>query len=149
MAKIETYNLASSPISGADKLIGTDSANNNDTKNFSVQEVYDFVKPYKVYVALLNQSGTDAPTAIVLENTLGANIVWTYNGVGQYTGTLSGAFTSNKTVCFATLGNWNTFVTNVALERTNNNSVSLLTFLPNDNTYNEFNNLSVEIRVYQ
>ena len=29
------------------------------------------VKPYKVYIALLNQSGTNAPVAIVLENTLG------------------------------------------------------------------------------
>jgi len=43
MAKIETYTLAGSPISGADKLIGTDSANNNETKNFSVQEIFDFI----------------------------------------------------------------------------------------------------------
>ncbi len=27
-------------------------------------------RPYKVYTALLNQSGTNAPTATVLENTL-------------------------------------------------------------------------------
>ena len=43
MAKIETYTLAGSPISGADKLIGTDSANNNETKNFSIQEVFNFI----------------------------------------------------------------------------------------------------------
>jgi hypothetical protein len=43
MAKIESYPAAPSPISGADKLIGTDSANNNETKNFSIQEVFDFI----------------------------------------------------------------------------------------------------------
>jgi hypothetical protein len=43
MARIESYPAAPSPISGADKLIGTDSANNNETKNFSIQEVFDFI----------------------------------------------------------------------------------------------------------
>jgi hypothetical protein len=52
----------------------------------------------KVYKALLSQSGTDAPTAVILENTLG-DIVWTYDGIGSYEGTLNGAF-SNKTVFY-------------------------------------------------
>ena len=63
MARIESYPAAPSPISGADKLIGTDSANNNETKNFSIQEIADFVgfSPYKVYTALLTQNGGDTP----------------------------------------------------------------------------------------
>ncbi|MEK6614621.1 MAG: hypothetical protein AABZ32_00690 [Bacteroidota bacterium] len=52
--------------------------------------------PCKKYVALLTQIGTNAPTAIVLENTIG-NIVWARAGTGQYTATLTGAFTINKT----------------------------------------------------
>lgn len=52
---------------------------------------------YKRYVALLSQSGTDAPVATVLENTLGGTVVWTRNDVGDYTGTLAGAFTVGKT----------------------------------------------------
>ena len=52
----------------------------------------------KVYRALLTQSGTNAPVAIVLENTLGGTVVWTYSDVGTYFGTLVGAFTNNKTV---------------------------------------------------
>ena len=40
---------------------------------------------YKVYTALLTQSGTDAPVATVLENTLGYNITWGYSNVGVYT----------------------------------------------------------------
>jgi hypothetical protein len=48
-------------------------------------------RPYKVYTALLTQSGTDAPTAIILENSIG-NIVWTYSSAGLYIATLVGAF---------------------------------------------------------
>jgi len=52
---------------------------------------------YKVYTALLTQSGTDAPIATVLENTLG-DIVWSRGETaGIYFATLSGAFTVNKT----------------------------------------------------
>ena len=72
MARIETYVRAASPISGADKLIGTDSANNNETKNFTIQEISDFVGlgPYKVYTALLTQSGGDNPDNITSGNTV-------------------------------------------------------------------------------
>ena len=54
-------------------------------------------RPYKVYTALLTQTGTDAPVAIVLENTLGGDVVWSYGEVGLYLGTLPGAFTLDKT----------------------------------------------------
>lgn len=39
---------------------------------------------YKVYTALLSQSGTNDPVAVVLENTLGQTITWSYNNVGAY-----------------------------------------------------------------
>lgn len=51
----------------------------------------------KTYRALLTQTGTDAPVATVLENTLGGTLVWTRSDVGLYIGTLAGAFTANKT----------------------------------------------------
>ncbi len=54
---------------------------------------------YKVYTAILNQTGTEAPVATVLENTLGGEVVWSYLAVGQYVGTLAGAFPSGKTWC--------------------------------------------------
>ena len=57
-------------------------------------------RPYKVYTALLSQSGTNAPIATVLENTLGGTVVWSRNGVGDYSGTLNGAFVSGKTIAF-------------------------------------------------
>lgn len=54
-------------------------------------------RPYKVYTALVSQSGTNAPVATVLENTLGGTIVWSYDSVGIYVATLTGVFINNKT----------------------------------------------------
>lgn len=54
-------------------------------------------RPYKVYTALLTQTGTDAPVATVLENTLGGTPVWSYSAVGDYTLTATGLLTSAKT----------------------------------------------------
>jgi hypothetical protein len=58
---------------------------------------------YKSYVALMSQTGTAAPTAIQLENSLG-NIVWTRSSAGIYNGTLSGAFPITKTFVLSILG---------------------------------------------
>jgi hypothetical protein len=65
------------------------------------------VKGYKEYSALLSQSGTNAPVANVLINTIG-NIVWSYNTAGLYTATLNGAFLATTTQCSVTPG---TFLT--------------------------------------
>lgn len=57
-----------------------------------------YLPPYKIYRALLTQSGTNAPTAIVLENTLGGNLSFVYRTEGAYTVTSSSLFTLNKTM---------------------------------------------------
>lgn len=67
------------------------------TKNAVYDKVETLGAGYLKYVALLTQSGTDAPMATVLENTLGGTVVWTRNTAGLYEGTLAGAFTNNKT----------------------------------------------------
>jgi hypothetical protein len=56
----------------------------------------EVVVRYKKYVALMTQTGTAAPTVIVLENSIG-DIVWTRDSTGIYEGTLTGAFTLDKT----------------------------------------------------
>lgn len=75
-----------------------------------------FVQPntsgvsYAVYTALLTQTGTNAPVATILENTLGGVPVWSYDSVGFYKLTLVGAFTIGKTTAFITpYGNTVTF----------------------------------------
>jgi hypothetical protein len=55
--------------------------------------------PYKVYTALLTQTGTSAPVATVLENTIGA-ISFIYDGVGLYRITESLSFDVNRTALF-------------------------------------------------
>ncbi len=57
--------------------------------------------PYKVYTALLTQTGTNAPTAIVLENTIGTTISYSYTSSGTYNFIATGnPFTLNKTAVF-------------------------------------------------
>ena len=51
-------------------------------------------RPYKVYTALLTQSGTDAPVATVLENTLGGEVVWSRDSNGTYIATPSEPITN-------------------------------------------------------
>lgn len=53
--------------------------------------------PAKIYRALLTQSGTAAPVATVLTNTLGGVVVWSRSSAGIYAGTLAGAFPNGKT----------------------------------------------------
>ena len=69
-----------------------DKLNNSKTEYLSL----DDIRGYKVYTALLTQSGTDAPVATVLENTIG-DIVWTRFNTGEYLATLAGAFIDGKT----------------------------------------------------
>ena len=58
---------------------------------------------YLVYTALLTQSGTDAPVATVLQNTLGGTVVWSRNTTGDFSATLVGAFTTNKTTVLSSI----------------------------------------------
>lgn len=53
------------------------------------------VSGVKEYLAILTQSGTDAPIATVLKNTLAGALVWTRDDVGIYSATLAGAFSGN------------------------------------------------------
>lgn len=50
MAKIDSYVLATTPLSGSDKLIGTDTSNDNATKNFSINDLVEFISDSNIYV---------------------------------------------------------------------------------------------------
>jgi hypothetical protein len=99
---------------------------------------------YKVYTALLTQSGIDAPTAIVLENTIG-DIVWTYDSVGVYFGQLTNAFIEDKTYLFAYI----LPTSIIGFQRDDENQINIGT---TDNlgvkTNGLLNSTSIEIRVY-
>lgn len=104
----------------------------------------------KRYKALLTQSGTDAPVATVLENTLG-NAVWTREGNGAYQISLSGTFVASKTVM-----NYRQITVNDELNapkyyffaRVNDDSLSLVVgeaATPTDDVLNQY---PIEILVY-
>lgn len=104
---------------------------------------------YLSYVALLSQTGTDAPVATVLENTLGGTVVWTRNDVGDYTGTLAGVFTVNKT-WFATPGfDWSSSLKYANIGRVDADSVQLFTTTEDGTAEaDDWAGLPIEIRVY-
>lgn len=129
------------PAAG-DRLFGSDS--NGDQKQF---DVADFAAPtYKKYVALLNQSGTTAPVATILENTLG-DIVWTRVNTGIYNAALLNAFTDNKTfLLIGTLPYLNN--PNYIFDRTSSNVLYIQTSVNNIISDGLLNKTSIEIRVY-
>lgn len=105
-------------------------------------------RPYKVYTALLTQTGTNAPVATVLENTLGGTLVWSYFDVGNYTATLASAFPVNKVVSFNSVGAFPGGLF-ISLERVDDNSVTLITRDLSEVQQNAMLTLSsIEIRVY-
>ena len=67
-----------------------------------LRRLLGFERPYKVYTAILSQTGTGTPTATVLENTLGFTPTLSRTATGVYYVTSNGAFLEEKTVVFIT-----------------------------------------------
>lgn len=143
--RISELTTSSVPIKSTDYLeVSVYNGSTYDSKKVSS----DYLKPYKVYTALLTQSGTSAPTATVLENTIGS-IVWARSASGDYNGTLTGAFTASKTFVSLTLNYAGTSVTGYGV-RSNDNVVLVQTIdATNTGVDNKLNVASLEIRVYQ
>ena len=144
--------VTATSFNGSATLTGTPTAPTatagTNTTQIATTAFVQLTRPYKVYTALLTQTGTAAPTATVLENTLGGTIVWSYSIAGEYIGTLTGAFLNNKT--FLTIKNniHNTTVEYTSsIGRIDNNKVvigSKTDSVASDGTLNA----SIEIRVY-
>ena len=109
---------------------------------------------YTSYTALLTQTGTNAPTATVLLNTLGGEPVWSYVDVGLYAITLNGAFTANKTFvlvgCQYNSGQTDTIVPSIEFANVTENSIPLGTRQIEGGalTNGILEGTSIEIRVY-
>lgn len=103
--------------------------------------------PYKVYSAILVQSGTDDPIATVLENTLGTSVTWTRENTGYYQGA-SELFNATKTIGFVGGHNGSNIVIFDAFNVLATNTVLVWQYQPE--TSAEVDNLEVqiEIRVY-
>ena len=110
-----------------------------------VKSQLDASKPYKVYTALLSQTGTAAPVATILENTLGGLINWARNSFGIYNGTLNNAFVLNKTFANCSIR----YNGNTVIFRQDANIITIVTANSAGNNIDDaLANNSVEIRVY-
>lgn len=113
-----------------------------------LEEVAEATEP-KVYVATLSQTGTDAPIAVVGRNTLGGTIVWTRDSAGVFEGTLSNAFTLDKTFIFQNLPTKQ--YADEAIITVVTNTTSTVRVNVFDETYtgvDSFDKLSIKIEVY-
>jgi hypothetical protein len=121
------------------------------TQKIYVDNIVASSKPYQIYTALLTQTGTNAPTATILENTLGT-ISFTYIGSGHYRINSTGLFTNNKT--FIIFGNVvnnasGQFLNVTALgEDININTIPFVTKVDDVQTNNALLKTPIEIRVY-
>lgn len=73
---------------------------NEQSQAYTMQDIIDTVgggPAYKVYSALITQTGTNAPVATILENTLGFVPSWTRTAAGTYKIT-NASFQLNKTI---------------------------------------------------
>lgn len=113
-------------------------------------------QPYKVYTALLTQSGSSAPTAIVLENTLDNPVTLSRNNAGDYS--ITGIDFTDVNKVYVSLKHINTllpqpanqfFYFNVASGAINIRSTQVnftsLSFTPTDSILDK---TPIEIRVY-
>jgi hypothetical protein len=104
------------------------------------------LRGYSLYTTFLSQTGTNAPTDVVLKNELSGTITWVRTNTGIYTGTLSGAFPVGKT--FIVIGE-NVDGINVKCFRTDNNTITLKTYQVSTGTLVDvYTDLSLEIRIY-
>jgi hypothetical protein len=118
------------------------------TGTLNNRSVSDILPTYTKYVALITQSGTNDPTVIELENTIGP-IIWTRKVTGEYSGTLTGAFTANKT--YATISQ--TLADSIVMISTTANDINIITTNLHSPTaaYHDahLSNNTLEIRVYE
>jgi len=147
--RIKNY-LEDGTISLDDKLIGTDAQDSDNTKSYTIQDLQKVIRGYKVYTALLTQVGTNPPTAIVLENTIG-NITFSYDSIGNYNINSSGLFTLNKTTVFTGMNGENDLGI-IGFVHDTINTIPIVTVnvnLPTTSQNGLLYNSPIEIRVYE
>lgn len=113
------------------------------------------VNPYKSYQAIITQTGTSAPSAVVKLNELGTTLTWSRFAAGIYLCTAGSAvFTSSKTVII--LSNPITSLVSYTIVPSSTTVLTMASILASvvatvltaTNTDALITNLLVEVRVY-
>lgn len=110
---------------------------------------------YKVYIALLTQDGLEtAPTAIVLENTLGEDPIWSWFSAGiYYCTTTANVFTTDKTYVQMSFTDFSSITNNVFFSKdlTTETAIGIQTTTSDGaggRLDGVLNKTAIEIRVY-
>ena len=112
-------------------------------------QVQDAARPYKTYMAIVQQTGTNAPTSVIYENNLSGVITWSRTSTGIYVGTLSNAFTNKKTIIHTSNGNSATTQPLVYYcYRTTDSTIELRSVRNGSLSDDVINNITLEVRVY-
>lgn len=147
LEKIHANNRSAQNLTGALKALAKD-VNPIIDAVIELQNNQD-VKPYKVYVALLTQTGTNPPTATVLENTFNPMPSLAYNSPGEYLLKKTGAFSDPDKVFI--INGFGTSANSQVIAGYNNiNSIYISTgsqglFTPSNDVLYKY---PIEIRVY-
>lgn len=107
------------------------------------------IVPYKIYSALLTQTGTNAPVATVLQDTLGQPVLFTRSTTGRYL-IQSNGFTNNKTAVIGTQIDYNNNVIGYSLLQTPSGTEIFMGTINSIYNYADglLNGDFIEIRVY-
>lgn len=109
------------------------------------------MKFYRVYTALLRQSGTAAPIATVLQNTLGGQVIWRRENAGNYVAEMENISLEGRTT--VQVGTYYQNGINAIQDDWAPNGVSLFTSRITDGvqtlTDNCLYETMIEIRIYE
>lgn len=144
--KISQLTGATTPLTGTEEIA---IVQGGSTVKATAQDVADLTGPsYKVYTALLTQTGTNAPVATVLENTINP-VTWSRTDVGQYLADCPNGFLFGKTVClvYANSNDVQGGIVQVKMECPSDDTVILEVGI-GDYADGAIINLPIEIRVY-
>jgi hypothetical protein len=143
--------VSATSFNGSAALTGTPTAptaaTGTNTTQIATTAFVQAIKPYKIYVALLTQTGSSAPVATVLENTLGGTVVWTRSTAGVYAGTLSSAFTLNKTFV-VTSQSVASYEDQIGASRFDSDIIAVTSWFGSTPFDGRIQSTSIEIRVY-
>lgn len=100
------------------------------------------------YVALLSQVGTDVPTAIVHENTLGCAVTLTRFNSGAYLIECVGQFPAGRVWMNVSKATLATITSDALIYRSDDDTLTLETQVDGQSSDEVLSNTAIEIRVY-
>lgn len=122
----------------------------NTAQQLAIEALENGGQPYKVYRALLTQTGSEDPTAVILENTLGESVIWKRSTTGGYTAEKTSGFDTTKTF-YNTNGFASTNVQLFSFVNTFNNKlvINIRDIIGNLPIDDQLSNTPIEILVYE